>query len=121
MQTIENKVVSRIYGKGRGWCFTPRAFLDLGSPEAIRIALHRLEKKGPIRRLTRGLYDYPKKHATIGLLSPNPEEIARAVRKIADNRQTYKKMAVAARRQAQKFTWNKMASQYIELYHKILN
>ena len=79
MQTIENKVVSRIYGKGRGWCFTPRAFLDLGSPEAIRIALHRLEKKGTIRRLTRGLYDYPKKHATIGLLSPNPEEIAKAL------------------------------------------
>lgn len=51
----------------------------------------------------------------------NPEEIAGAVRKIADDRQTYKKMTVAARRQAQKFTWNKVASKYIELYHKILN
>jgi len=48
-------------------------------------------------------------------------EIADAIRKIADDRQLYKKMAVAARRQAQKFTWNKVASQYIELYHKILN
>ena len=52
---------------------------------------------------------------------PNPEEIAGAVRKIADDRQLYKKMAVAARTQAQKFTPNKVASQYIELYHKILN
>ena len=51
----------------------------------------------------------------------NAEEIAKAVRKIADDRQTYKQMAVAARRQAQKFTWNKAASQYTELYHKILN
>jgi len=51
----------------------------------------------------------------------NAEEIAKAVRKIADDRQTYKQMAVAARRQAQKFTWNKVASQYTELYHKILN
>ncbi len=51
----------------------------------------------------------------------NAEEIAKAIRKIADDRQTYKRMAIAARRQAQKFTWNKVASQYIELYHKILN
>ena len=51
----------------------------------------------------------------------NAEEIAKAVRKIADDRQLYKQMAVAARTQAQKFTWNEVASQYIELYHKILN
>jgi glycosyltransferase involved in cell wall biosynthesis len=48
-------------------------------------------------------------------------EIADAVRKIADDRQLYKKMALAARTQAQNFTWNEVASQYIELYHKILN
>jgi glycosyltransferase involved in cell wall biosynthesis len=51
----------------------------------------------------------------------NAEEIAKAVRKIADDRQTCKQMAVAARRQAQKFTWNEVASQYTKLYHKILN
>ena len=79
MQSIENKIISRIYGKGRGWCFTPKAFLDIGSPEAVRISLHRLEKKGTIRRLTRGLYDYPRKHPTIGFLSPSPEEIAKAL------------------------------------------
>jgi glycosyltransferase involved in cell wall biosynthesis len=48
-------------------------------------------------------------------------EITDAVRKLADDRQLYKKMAIAAKKQAQKFTWNKVASQYIELYHKILN
>ena len=48
-------------------------------------------------------------------------EIADAIRKLADDRQLYKQMAVAARKQAQKFTWNKAASQYIELYHKISN
>jgi len=51
----------------------------------------------------------------------NAEEIAKAVRKLADDRRTYKRMALAARTQAQKFTWNEVASQYIELYHKILN
>ena len=60
MQSIESKIESRIRSKERGTCFTPKAFLDLGSPEAVRIALHRLEKRGTIRRLTRGLYDFPK-------------------------------------------------------------
>jgi hypothetical protein len=79
MKTIANKIISRIYGHGRGWCFTPKHFGDLGSPEAIRINLHRLEKKGVIRRLAHGLYDYPKKHPTIGLLSPSPTQIAQAI------------------------------------------
>ena len=32
-----------------------------------------------IRRLARGLYDYPKKHPKLGLLSPDPDAIARAI------------------------------------------
>lgn len=32
----------------RGWCFTPKDFLDLGSQPAIWQALSRLEKKGII-------------------------------------------------------------------------
>lgn len=79
MQSIKNKIINRIYGKGRGWCYTPKSFSDLGSPEAIRITLHRLEKKGAIRRLSRGIYEYPKKHPTIGFLSPNPDKIAEAI------------------------------------------
>jgi len=79
MNSVKNKLINRIYGHGRGWCFTPKHFLDLGSPEAVRINLHRLEKKGTIRRLSRGLYDYPKKHSRIGILSPSPEKIARAL------------------------------------------
>ena len=81
LQSINNKIISRIYGNGRGWCFTPNNFCDLGSPEAVRIALHRFEKKGTIRRLARGIYEYPKKHSTIGLLSPSPDKIARAISK----------------------------------------
>jgi hypothetical protein len=79
MQSIKNKIINRIYGKGRGWCYTPKSFSDLGSPEAIRITLHRLEKKGAIRRLSRGIYEYPKKHPTIGFLSPDPDKIAEAI------------------------------------------
>ncbi len=79
MYSINNKIVKRIYSKGMGWCFTQKDFFDLGSPGAIRIALHRLEKKGTIRRIARGLYEYPKKHVNIGLLSPSPEKIIRAL------------------------------------------
>lgn len=79
MKTISNKIINRIYRKGRGWCFTSRNFYDLGSPEAIRINLYRLEKNGVIRRLRQGLYEYPKKHPSIGMLSPSPQKIAEAI------------------------------------------
>ncbi len=79
MKTIEKQIVSRIYGKGRGWCFTPREFLDIGGRNTIDSALSRLTKKGTIRRLARGLYDYPRKHPKIGLLAPNPSAVARAL------------------------------------------
>ena len=78
-QTVENKVVSRIYGKGRGWVFTPNHFLDLGSRSAVGNALSQLTTAGTIRRLAFGLYDYPKKHPKLGLLSPNPNAIAQAI------------------------------------------
>ena len=79
MPSIEKTIVSRIESRKRGACFTPNAFLDLGSPEAVRIALHRLEKRGDVRRLARGLYDFPVQHPTIGLLSPNPDKVAKAL------------------------------------------
>lgn len=59
MQPIENKVISRIYGKGRGWVFFKKDFTDLGSTAAIDQALSRLTKTKRIRRVMRGVYDYP--------------------------------------------------------------
>ena len=53
--------------------------MEFGSREAIDIALHRLTNKGTIRRLTRGVYDFPKTHATLGLLSPSAEAVAKAL------------------------------------------
>ena len=79
MPSVEQKIIGRIETRGRGACFTPKVFLDLGSPEAVRIALHRLVKRGLIRRLARGLYDFPKQHRSMGALSPRPEEVARAL------------------------------------------
>jgi len=79
VQDIANKIVSRIYGHGRGWCFTPKNFADLGSTESVRVKLFRLAKQKIIRRLAKGLYDYPEEHKQLGLLSPSPDAVAEAL------------------------------------------
>ena len=79
MQDIANKIVSRIHGHGRGWCFTPKDFADLGSTESVRIKLFRLARQKIIRRLAKGLYDYPAEHEQLGLLSPSPDTVAEAL------------------------------------------
>ena len=78
-QSIYNMILSRIYGRHRGWVFTPMQFLDLGSRMAVDQTLGRLTKSGTIRRLTRGLYDYPAKHADFGDLPPNYDRVAQAL------------------------------------------
>lgn len=72
-------IKKRIIRKGRGAVFTPSDFLTLGSRAAVDQALSRLVKDGTIRRLTQGVYDYPKISARIGQLSPNPDAVAKAV------------------------------------------
>jgi hypothetical protein len=51
----------------------------LGSREAVDIALHRLAREGTIRRLARGVYDFPKEHPVLGVLQPSVEAVARAL------------------------------------------
>ena len=41
--------------------------------------LHRLIRKGTIRRLARGIYDFPIEHPVLGWLQPSPEKIAEAL------------------------------------------
>ena len=78
-QSIDSRILATIHGRGRGSVFVPADFLAIGSREAIDIALHRLARKGTIRRLARGVYDFPKKHSVLGLLSPSAEAVARAL------------------------------------------
>jgi hypothetical protein len=78
-QSIDSKILAAIHGRGRGSVLVPADFLDLGSREAIDIALHRLARKGTIRRLARGVYDFPKQHPVLGLLSPSAQAVATAL------------------------------------------
>jgi glycosyltransferase involved in cell wall biosynthesis len=50
----------------------------------------------------------------------NIEELAKAVKRLADNPKLYKQMSVAARKQAEKFNWANVAESYIEQYRKII-
>lgn len=72
-------MLNRIYGSGKGSVFTTGNFLDLASRAAVDKVLSRLVQKGTLRRLARGLYDYPKSHPIIGVVSPNPDKVARAL------------------------------------------
>lgn len=78
-QSVDSLILARIRGWGRGAVAVPNNFLDLGSREAVGVALHRLEKSGAIRRLARGVYDFPKTHPVLGKLSPSVEAVAKAL------------------------------------------
>jgi Family of unknown function (DUF6088) len=49
----------RVRGRGK-WVFTPKDFLGLGRRAAIDQALSRLVLRGKLRRIGRGLYDFPR-------------------------------------------------------------
>jgi len=76
---MTDKIIKRVRGKGRGWVFTPKDFLDLGTRASVDMALTRLLNAGSIRRIGRGLYDYPMVHDKLGLLSPDVDAIVQAL------------------------------------------
>lgn len=79
-QTIENTITYRIRGTGGGWAFSPRDFLDLAGRPTVDSALHRLMQRGEIRRVIRGIYDYPRFSKLLAEpLSPDIDQVARAI------------------------------------------
>lgn len=77
--SIDYQILNAIRNLGHGAVFVPTDFLGFGSRQAVDIVLHRLVRKGTIRRLTRGIYDFPKEHPKLGKLRPSPEKIAEAL------------------------------------------
>lgn len=79
-QVIEQNILSRIYGNGRGWAFSRADFADLGPRPTIDSALHRRERESVIRRVIRGIYDYPRySKALRGPVSPDIDQVAHAL------------------------------------------
>ena len=79
MNSTEDIVLSRIYGNGRGYAFSSSDFIDKCSINNIDKALSSLTKKEKIRRIARGIYDYPKYSELLKKeLSPDIEQVSRA-------------------------------------------
>ena len=81
MQSIERQIEKMIKSKARGSLLLPEDYLILGSSEAVRKALTRLEEKKIIIRIAQGIYVRPKVSKLIGQLTPSAEEVAVAIAK----------------------------------------
>ncbi|WP_325147995.1 DUF6088 family protein [Francisella hispaniensis] len=69
-----------IAGHGRGWSFSPRDLLHKYTRQEIDSTLIELVKKNKIRRIARGLYDYPRYSELLKQnLSPDIEKVAQAI------------------------------------------
>ena len=77
--SVPDRVMKRVRASGRGSVFTPRDFLDMAARATVDQALSRLTKAGHLRRLARGLYDFPKLHPKLGALTPAPDDVAQAL------------------------------------------
>ncbi len=81
MQSVEKQIEKSIKSKPKGSLVLPDDYLNLGSSDAIRKALDRLENKQVILRVAHGIYVRPKISRLIGPLIPTAEEVAEAIAK----------------------------------------
>lgn len=79
LASVPDRIMKRARSAGRGGVYTPSDFLDVAARAAVDQALSRLVKTGKLRRLARGLYDFPKVHPKLGQLSPAPDDVAHAL------------------------------------------
>ena len=94
MQPIDQKILSRIYGRGRGWAFTKIDFVAEFGEINIHQALSSLTKTGTIRRVCHGVYDYPRYSELLGqTLSPDVDQVAQA---LAQSEEVEKNVAKSA-------------------------
>ncbi|MDX9961323.1 MAG: DUF6088 family protein [Aliarcobacter sp.] len=80
MKSVEDRILYTIYGHGKGYAFSTSDFIKDFPTNSIDKALSMLTKKGKIRRVARGLYDYPKYSDFLQMqLGPDIEQVAFAI------------------------------------------
>jgi len=77
--SLSDRILQRLKRAEPDRVFTRSDFLDLGSTDAIGMAIQRLVKAGKLRHVGRGLYDIPRKHPLLGELSASSDAIAAAI------------------------------------------
>lgn len=86
MLGVADKIMNRMRGHGRGAkVYTPRDFLDLGGRASVDQALSRLCRVGTLRRVGRGLYDWPRHSAVLDQPAPaSVDAVVNAVKRRAN-------------------------------------
>lgn len=80
MQSIENKILSKVYGHTKGWSFTANDFSRDFKRDNVDKALSTLLKKDKIRRACRGVYYFPKYSELLKQeLGPDIDQVAQAI------------------------------------------
>ena len=84
MTVLSDKIMKRMRGHGRGnWVCGAKDFLDLGNRAAVDQALTRLQRRGILRRIRRGLYDWPRPSRALNRSAPTnvPAAVAAIARR----------------------------------------
>ncbi len=77
--SLEKQITTKLSGQCRGKVLFPEDFAEMGSEEAVRQALHRLEKNDFLARLAHGIYWYPRRDEVLGVMYPSLDEVAAAI------------------------------------------
>lgn len=80
-QSTEIQILMKIKKAKRGSLFFIEDFLRFGNSKVVSKALERLEKKGDISRVARGIYARLEKDPILGPVKPGAEAIAKAIAK----------------------------------------
>ena len=81
MQSTEKLIKGTILKTKRGVLLFPEDFSKYGSSEAVRLALHRLEKQEIIKRVAQGIYTRPIISKYVGEVLPSAEIVAKGIAK----------------------------------------
>ena len=82
MQSVKNKIVSRIYGHKKGYVFSADAFNDIAIRNSVDKSLSELYREGVVRRLSTGIYDYPNFDERLGgMIAPDIDKVANVIAK----------------------------------------
>ena len=81
MQSTEKQIKEIILKTKRGVLLFPEDFSKYGSSEAVRLALHRLEKQEIIKRVAQGIYARPIISKYVGEVLPSAEIVAKGIAK----------------------------------------
>ena len=80
MAELREKIEQKIERMGQGWAFSRKDIRDIAPSGLVGVVLSRLVACGMIRRIGRGLYDYPKKSELVDeLLPPDIDQAAQAI------------------------------------------